>query len=74
LAWANVGQLEGPVAAAGVAVTAALVGLAGCVVLVEADDVEVVVELVLPEPQAVNTNPSIRALTAMVVRVVMVKT
>jgi hypothetical protein len=73
LAWANVGQIEVPVVAAAVVGTAAVVALAGCVVVVEGDDVEVVVEL-LPDPQAVNTNPAIRAQTAKVVRVFMVKT
>lgn len=73
MAWANVGQVEVPVVAAAVVGTAAVVALAGCVVVVEGDDVEVVVEL-LPDPQAVNTNPAIRAPTAKVVRVFMVKT
>jgi hypothetical protein len=73
LAWANVGQIEVPVVAAAVVGTAAVVALAGCVVVVEGDDVEAVVEL-LPDPQAVNTNPAIRAQTAKVVRVFTGKT
>ena len=74
MAWANVGQVEVPVVAAAVVGTAAVVALAGCVVVVEGDEVEVVVELLLPDPQAVNTNPAIRAPAAKVVRVFMVKT
>jgi hypothetical protein len=74
LAWATVGQVEVPVVAAAVVGTAAVVALAGCVVVVEGDEVEVVVELLLPDPQAVNTNPAISAPAAKVVRVFMVKT
>jgi hypothetical protein len=73
LAWANIGQVEVPVVAAAVVGTAAVVALAGCVVVVEGDEVEVVAVL-LPDPQAVNTNPAIRAPAAKVVRVFMVKT
>jgi hypothetical protein len=74
LAWANVGQVEVPVVAAAVVGTAAVLPLAGRVVAVEGDEVEVVVELLLPDPQAVNTSPAIRAPAAQVVRVFIVTT
>jgi hypothetical protein len=74
LAWANVGQVAVPVVAAAVVGTAAVVALAGCVVVAEGDEVELVAELLLLDPQAVNTRPAIRAPAAKVVRVFMVKT
>ncbi len=74
MAWVNVGQVAVPVVAAAVVGTAAVVALAGCVVVAEGDEVEVVAELLLFDPQAVNTSPAIRAPAAKVVRVFMVKT
>ena len=62
LAWASVGQDAALVVAAAVVGTAAVVAvLAGAVVAEEAEEVEEVVGLLLPDPQPANSKPTVRA-------------